>query len=71
MDEQEQGAVFVDEKAFTDVDAKKKKRRKRFIIVFSVLAFILIAGYFSMVYVASSRFNPGTVISVPPLFVYL
>ena len=40
MDEQEQGAVFVDEKAFTDVDAKKKKRRERFIIVFSVLAFI-------------------------------
>lgn len=62
MEENEQGSVFVDEKAFTDHDSKKKKKRKVFLIVFSVLAFILIAGYFSMVYVASSRFNPGTVI---------
>ena len=62
MEEQEQGSVYVDEKAFTEVGTKKKKSRKVLIIVLSVLIFLLAAGYFSMVYVASSRFNPGTMI---------
>lgn len=62
MDEQEQSSVYVDEKAFNEHDSKKKKRNKILIIIFSTLLILLAAGYFSMVYVASSRYNPGTMI---------
>ena len=62
MDEQDQGSVYVDEKAFTELNRKKKKRRTILIIILSVFIVLITAGYFSMVYYASSRFNPGTFI---------
>jgi Uncharacterized protein conserved in bacteria len=56
------GTVYVDEKAFSELNSKKKRKKKALIITLSVIVILLAAGYFSMVYYASSRYNPGTVI---------
>ena len=54
--------VYVDEKAFTDVAEKKSKKKKVLLITLITFLTLLIAGYFVMVYIASRRFNPGTII---------
>ena len=54
--------VYVDEKAFTEVAEKKGKKKKVLTITFITLIVLLTAAYFVMVYIASQRFNPGTVI---------
>lgn len=61
MDENE-NLVYVDEKAFAEYSQKKKSKKKKLIITFSVIFGILICGYFSMVYICTKVYNPGTVI---------